>query len=215
MTINDFDAIYCLHLAESENRLSSFKSQFEKVGIWDKVQIWWTCKRNISNKVGNFLIEMHTSEYDRMIREYNMNTLYGGVFNCTFEHYTMIKTSYLRGFNHIMIFEDDITFDGDKEWFEQVLNKIPEDYDICKFHYTGDSDVSIPSFDQDIFKKELCHGSTMAFCMNRNGMKAYLDAVNEKYWCADMVFLRCKVNNFYTNKFKICKPNYEFGTEIQ
>lgn len=205
MNINELDAIYCLHCAENEDRYIRMQSQFKKIGLEDKVTWWWTCYRDISNKVGDLLTEMHTDAYDDMRK--NSDSVYGRVFNCAFEHYTIIKSSYLRGMNNILIFEDDIEFCGDKQWFEQVLSKVPYDYDICKLFYGWGPVDNITSFDTDIFERKFVPSSTVAYMMNRIGMKAYINSANEQFRCADLNFLGVDTNsvNFYVNKYQIIK----------
>lgn len=48
-----FDKIYCIHLVESKDRYNNLMNQFTKLNIQDQVDIWWTCKRDISKVIGN------------------------------------------------------------------------------------------------------------------------------------------------------------------
>ena len=59
-----FDKVYMLHLAENENRLNFMTKQFKHHGISKQVEIWWTCKRDISVEIGNILNSLHTDTYD-------------------------------------------------------------------------------------------------------------------------------------------------------
>ena len=102
-----FDKVYMLHLAENENRLNFMVDQFKHHGISKQVEIWWTCKRDISIEIGNKLNSLHTEQYDWYQGNEESKGVYGGVFNCAFEHYTIIKQAYLRGFESILIIEDE------------------------------------------------------------------------------------------------------------
>ena len=51
-----FDKVYMLHLAENENRLNFMVNQFKHHGISKQVEIWWTCKRDISIEIGNNML---------------------------------------------------------------------------------------------------------------------------------------------------------------
>ena len=126
-----FDKIYCLHLSEDKERENQIKKQFKFLGITKQVDIWWTCKRDISNKIGKMITSLHTKFYNTYSK--NNNKLYGNVFNCSFEHYSIIKQAYMRGFNNILIIEDDVVFNRDKEKIQYIMNNIPDDYDIIKF----------------------------------------------------------------------------------
>ena len=214
MTINDLDAIYCLHCAENEDRYIRMNMQFKKINIADKITWWWTCYRNISNKIGDMLTQIHTDAYDKM-RE-DSDSLYGRVFNCAFEHYTIVKTSYLRGMNNILVFEDDIEFNGDGDWFNKVLNKVPYDYDICKlFHGYGPTE-QIPSFEQDIFEKKFAPSSTCAYLMNRIGMKEYINSADNMFMCADLNFMNINIHNvnYYVNKYELIRLSNVASTII-
>ena len=59
-----FDKVYMLHLAENENRLNFMVNQFKHHGISKQVEIWWTCKRDISIEIRNNIKTLHTNHYD-------------------------------------------------------------------------------------------------------------------------------------------------------
>ena len=54
--------------------------------------------------------------------------------NCWREHYTLIKSAYLRGLNSIMIIEDDCGFIKDKEILQNHLNNLPKDWGVLKLN---------------------------------------------------------------------------------
>ena len=103
-----FDEVYCLHVAENSDKYNLMMSEYERVDIKDQVKIWWTVKRKISTQIGNSIDTLHSIYYDN-IKRANKN-VYGAVFNCALEHYTIVKQAYLRGLNTILVLEDDIKF---------------------------------------------------------------------------------------------------------
>ena len=190
-----FDEIYCIHCVEYKDRYTSSKKVFEKLGILDKVTYWYTCKRPISNFCGNKLLTLHSQYYD-MVRGWNPN-VYGGVFNCALEHYTVIKTAYLRGLEHILIFEDDIYSNIEQDEWEKILTYLPEDYDFISFnndaHHDGKStDKHIEEkgspFQKHSIKYAPFMNSTCCYALSKNGMKFYIDfndrifSYSDKFW---------------------------------
>lgn len=190
-----FDKIYCLHLSEDKEREIQIKKEFKFLGITKQVEIWWTCKRNISNKIGKLLSSLHTTFYN----EYSEgnDSLYGNVFNCSFEHYSIIKQAYLRGFENILIIEDDIVFNRDKEKIKYIIDNIPSDYDIIKFfnEFTGESYIDKP-IQYVKNKKDLKQYkvSSMCYAISRNGMKLYIEEMDKKFNIADVILDELKDN---------------------
>ena len=94
-----FDKVYCLHLATDTDRYEYCQKLFSKLGISDQVNYWWTTKRKISNIIGASLKTFKTEYYEYV---YRINpTVYGSLFNCTLEQYTIVKQAYERGFENI------------------------------------------------------------------------------------------------------------------
>lgn len=202
-----FDKIYVLHLANNNARLESFKKEFEKIGIKD-YEIWWTSKRPWSVKIAlSAFPKTIRDEYYDAYSKIDINT-YGYVFNCTFEHYSIIKQAYERGINSILICEDDIEFIKSKEEIEQIFNNLPENYSIVKFTTTYPQVMQrTGEFTKAEDTKESWHLSTLCYCMSRAGMKLYIDSVDRYFTSADTVFKNIddKSNIYLT--YNICKPN--------
>ena len=112
-------------------------------------------------------------------------------------HYNIIKTSYERGFNSILICEDDVNFIDNKNTILDVFNRIPKDYDIIKFYNLCDTDYFEKDLKITTYKKinyilqnRGGLGSAMIYALSRNGMKIYIDYV-ETYglMVSDDIFL--------------------------
>ena len=202
-----FDKIYCLHLTESEERLNSSKQEFIKMGIYDDVNYWWTCRHPYTKEIHDFLVS------NGFFRINIMNA--PNAYNCARNWYEIIKTSYLRGYEHILCFEDDIIFNVSKEEFETFMNNIPNDYDIIRFAYIDHNNT---------FKDNEClyvedynnffYGAMM-FALNRNGMKYYIDYMDEHFGAADFPFgcidyigLKGIKNYFASKNFYDIKNDY-------
>lgn len=180
-----FDKIYCLQLAENKDRYNENQKQFASVGILDQVEYWWTCRRSFANDCASVCPNMISGFYD-MIALQNPNT-YGSVFNCAIEHYTIIKQSLLRGFEHILIFEDDISFNVNEEQFDIAMSNLPENYDLVLFQNNHRLEHCTDTFYP--ISNELCANyfqvktpsdkwpqkGTMMYAINKRMMKFIID----------------------------------------
>ena len=91
--ITKFDKMYVIHLAECTDRYENMMKEFQKMGMENEVEVWWTCKRKISNQIGDNIKTLCTAFYDE--KRQTCDNVYGSVFNCSFEHYSIIKQAYL------------------------------------------------------------------------------------------------------------------------
>ncbi len=215
MKFEDIDKIYFLHLSDRYDRENWMNSQIQKIGFpKDKVNIWWTCRRNISDDIYKNVLFDNLNIGNNVEKHHNSNPHKGGgVFNCAFEHYTMIRTSYERGFNHILIFEDDVKFVVDLNMFKYFISLVPDDYVCCKFFNsdwteygklnciketqtvlqeipTSTSNIVRPFTeffnDEETDSYKFC--STVAYLLDRNGMKQVIEAYNKNFCIADHIF---------------------------
>ena len=231
MILDDFNNIYVLHLSSRPDRELNFRHQLNKIGLLNKYEIWWTTHRPISTQCGDMLTTMHTIDYSN--RKKDNKNIYGPVFNCALEHYTIIRSAYERGFNNIIIFEDDVRFYIDEDTFNHVINNMPDDYDICKFYssiysFTDDEghlnkvDLHPPKLTElttNLFSLvnpfQYCYHSTLAYALSRRGMRQMLDSYEDKWQCADMAFHNIKDPNckFYNTNYLIC-DNMDWRSDI-
>lgn len=189
-----FDKIYCLHLADDIDRYEYCVNEFNKIGILDQVEFWWTCKRNISNDIGYTIPTLIDDNYERELNRniISRNELYGNIFNCTLEHYTIMKTSYLRGFDNILIMEDDVRFIDNLELIEDTFNNLPNNYDIIKFYDTEGSVCegwySNDKSNKQVFRKiyNFAHG-TVCYALSNHGMKEYCSLIDNEFVPVDQI----------------------------
>ena len=206
-----FDKIYCLHMAEDNERYELLEKELLRLDIKPQVEIWWTCGRNISRRLGNAVETLKTPYYWQLST--NNKGVMAGVFNCAFEHYTIVKQAYLRGFNSVLIMEDDIRFIDNIKHVEKAFNSIPDDYDLIKFWSTDyylDNNMKFYNGEDNLYKKIEANGeipvtSTLCYALSRNGMKKYIDIMDVMFIPADMPF-QC----FNPKKLNIYGMNYKF-----
>lgn len=211
-----FEKIYCIHLAEDVERYELLMNELRRIGIEDQVDIWWTSKKNINTIIGNSMTSLHTQYYDE-IKESICPNVYQGVFDCTYNHYSIISQAYARGLKSILIFEDDIIFNDDVEKIKAVFDSIPDDYTIVKFHNVWvcgeyalcknpikeNLSYDVPKFITYDDESFMTYGnSLLCYGMTHDGMKHILDAYDRGFQASDIVVERVKKldkpQGFYT-----------------
>lgn len=213
------DKIYVLHLCECPERLSHFNEEYDKMEIENPFEIWWACKHPHTYEIAHYL---------RSENKFQWNCYgNGNAYNCAREHYSIIKQAYYRGFSTIAIFEDDWTWKDGKEKIQNFFNqKIKENWDIITFgyyynpSYTNNNDI----YDVDEIKINKitevtndCWG-TPFYMLNRNGMKYYLNYMDNTFATADYplaVAPRYKYINYYKSNISLFKYVEEIKSEIQ
>lgn len=214
-----FDQVYCLCLSDNLFRYERANRAFDTMGIKDQVHFWWTCKRSFSKTYAEITPSLKTPYYDK-ISSLNPDC-YGNVWNCALEHYDIIKTSLFRGFEHILIFEDDISFVGSYDYFWAAMNNIPDDYDIVLFHNNNRYMFKLWSFKDEeeeykgkYFKvinseKVWTQNGTMMYALSKKAME-YIINLNDTEGLRYSDYFLSTINrqefNIYEPFVKICKP---------
>lgn len=189
MTLNDFDNIWCLHCVEDLDRYENTLKQFSKVSILEKIQY------SIASKYPDVGLKNNTINGVPKYTQIKSDALY----HCTREHYNMINISYNKGHNHILIFEDDCQIIN-KNYFDILMNNIPDDFDIILYKYmfiNSPNNISIMKENYEKFKNGIyyiltnnCYWFTGSYALSRRGMEYYMNYVKEhKFGCvADLPF---------------------------
>lgn len=201
-----FDKLYIIHCSDNHKRYEFIKNWTSQYGIQDKVDIWWTCKKRINNYCGKRIGSLVCGFYDDVLDR--TPNVYGGVFDCAMQHFSIIKTAYERGLNSIMILEDDFGFSEDVETIKNVFNNLPEDWDIIKFDtffevgwYTEEGEYFRECYDDDMKFGAMCYG------LNRKGMEAVINSYEEVFRGADSSLYEALKDK----KVKAYVGNYRIG----
>lgn len=212
-----FDEIFVLNLASRQDRLEHFKSEMNKVGL-DFTTIYTTKKPFYPRLVNDTFLHNSLYTYWQEQQSKFNRYLYASVYDCAMKHYEIIKTSYERGLNNILILEDDIEFISDNEYIESVFNCLPEDYTILKYYGTflnNDSSkelfYKIPQEQYDSFAQ-----STACYAVSRKGMKEIIDTIDNMNTLvtADLLFNYLNKETIYTTNKQICKIHDSLGSNI-
>lgn len=213
-----FEKIYCLHILDAKERYGSVINECNKIELENEVNFWYTCKKPINLTIGNNIESLYTSYYNEKAKK-NEYT-YGAVFDCAYNHYSIIKQAYMRGINSILIFEDDILFNN-TNILKNIINNMPNDYDVLKFHnqFCDRKNIIVNnSFFQLIDNPDKYYHSTLCYALSRKGMEAVINEYESNLVAADIVLNNITSNKdikFYVLKLNIfCKPKKFISTIV-
>ena len=121
-----FDAIYCLSLADNLKRREFLSDELNRVGILNSGIFHWKI-----TVVNNFYKYIWTN------KDFNLNKYWGNVtgnnsaLNCSMGHYELYRELQALGYKRVLILEDDICFLNNLDEICEILEFMPDDYDIC------------------------------------------------------------------------------------
>lgn len=220
-----FDKIYCLHLAEDNNRKINVLNEIKKIHLENEVNFWYTTKKPINIAIGNHIQSLHTMCYDEIYKR--NNSIYGAVFDCAYNHYSIIKQALLRGMDSILIIEDDIKFNDDLIELEAIISNIPKDYDVLKLHNTIIPYTSnVHDYNQYFLNLKENNNqwtfSTLCYALSKKGMGAIVNVYESKLShffpsdiCLDVLSrlnMDIKLYSIKDNVF--CQPNNDCKSHI-
>ena len=168
MTINDFDKIYCINCIDNIKRYYNVRNQFQYVNILDKI--------DFKNVIRYKDIQL-SSPFNGNCLGFN-KIKSDASYHVTMYHYELIKTSYLLGYDYIIIFEDDINFIK-KKYFDKFMNNIPNDFDIILFDYMDIEQEHEPydltQFNNNILyqKTDKSYWKVAFYALSRKGMEYF------------------------------------------
>lgn len=215
MTKKDFDKIWCLTSCNFD-RLTEQKKEFNRIGL--DVNFYYNPQIPPS-VYGMTTKYMKTKHYIKIFKRGNKN-VFRNALNCFVGHYNIIKTSYLLGYNKILVFEDDVKFLDGLD-FDEILNKVPDDANIVQFydcHRKKDKTCYTDYHgEDDLFRKtdgnEIYRGFQLYY-MDRSIMEFYLNYYNDNTpECADYFYghIDCDKFNFYVPNYSIINSKKHFS----
>lgn len=170
-----FEETWLISLCEREDRYKMMIPQFEELG--------WSVK--------DFRVVKHpTSDLITDLIGKDLNITGGGEFNCTREHYTLIKSAYLRGVKSICIIEDDVHFLKDKSIWKEYIDNLPKDWDILRICCHRNM---LPPVSKYWTRCVLPLFGTGCYALSRKGMEYMINSIDNKYQPIDVpLFEICK-----------------------
>lgn len=129
-------------------------------------------------------------------------------YDCTHNHYSMIKQAYDQGYQYCLIMEDDILFIKDEKLWEKYLDNIPGDFDILQFGgFTTDKRVvkDVLNHKDEYWVKhpKVPIWNASMYALSRKGMEYYLKFIDKFLWVADGPLYRAPIDNPELNTY-IC-----------
>lgn len=119
-------------------------------------------------------------------------------YDCTHNHYSMVKQAYDQGYDYCLIMEDDIRFYLGKEEWRLYLEHIPEDFDILQFGgFTADPRIKDYMDESKWWVKHPGIGvwTTSMYALSRKGMEYYIKSIDNFLWVADGPLYNAPLND--------------------
>lgn len=201
--INHFDKIYIIHCLENTKRMKNIEFQLSKLSenIKNKIEIHETCYFPFSKQAQLGLLFTNKTRFMNTASEYNL----------TREFYQIIKTSYLKGYEHILILEDDFSLIHE-EILELYFDKLAQDWDILQLSilcnkYQKNINELFESKNLWI-KKDFGAWSNNGLGLSKAGMKYWIDYIDKEFVAADIPIHESKNNLKYYGKTNQCTLNH-------
>lgn len=193
-----FDKIFVIHCIENEPRMKNIEFQQKENNI--KLEIHETCYFPWSQQAVNGLILSNRGRY----------IVNGSEFNLTREFYSIIKRSYLKGLERILIFEDDFNL-MKNEYLDEFVEHFPQDFDMIQFSILANKEI-LPDYRE--IESEYVKGNYFIECkkgfwsncglaLSRKGMKYFLDTIDKEFLAADIVAFEDTNKIFFFGKNNI------------
>lgn len=202
---NKFDHVFMLNLSTRKDRLDTMIKQLKEFGLPDNfrqtdLDIRFTVPFKKYNEVMMYVLNQNKIGKLTKPNEYD----------CTHNHYSMIKQAFDHGYDYCLIIEDDIRFIKDEEIWKKYLENIPDDFDILQFGgFTADPKA----------KKYLESGlgcwvkhpefglwTTSMYALSRKGMEYYLNFIDYFLWVADGPLYRASMDKPSLNTYMATTP---------
>ena len=200
---NKFQLIFMLNLSTRGDRRHKMIQQLFDFGLPNNFrQSDLDIRTTVPFKRYNTIM-MHVLNQNKLGRLTKPNE-----YDCTHNHYSMIKQAYDQGCQYCLIMEDDILFIKDEKLWEKYLDNIPGDFDILQFGgFTADKLVveEVLNHKDEYWVKHPHVGiwTTAMYALSRKGMEYYLEFIDKFFWVADGPLYRAPMDNPELNTY-IC-----------
>lgn len=212
-----FDAIYCVNLVERTDRWDHALSQFDKLGISDRVERFSAIK------------PVHDDRWNRDVpwKGKNRFPLLGAV-GCAESHKLIIKTAKERNLKNVLVLEDDFMV-SNNNWEDNLtdgLTELPTDWNLFYLGYDLHREASIKNCGKNIREvgssKRASIFFTIGIAYNSNCFDFLIENINPFDW--RKTGRQGHVDKYYARTYKLKKyyieptvvePNWNFETDIQ
>lgn len=181
-----FSHIYCLHYLSDNKRLPKLKSELERVGI-DENADYFSWVYDYPSPLLDLVFQNEKLNLSLAVRSSSRPY----IKRVALKHYEIIKDAYEKGYERILILENDIRFHNDIDYINQMLENIPGTDVVMFDKMTCSAPGEATKYKQYIktLQKDALYGSMndsgvfFVFCscyaLNREGMRKIID-IQEK-----------------------------------
>lgn len=119
-------------------------------------------------------------------------------FSCTREHYTLIKSAFLRGLDSICVMEDDASFYVHLPVWQDYLNNLPTDWDIlrlCSLRGKKEQEIIETNYSNSLWAPvNTGMWGTGCYALNRRGMEYMINSIDSFMQPIDLPLFRYNSN---------------------
>ena len=182
-----FQHIFLLNLSTRNDRLDLMIKQLKDFGLPENFrQSDLDIRYTVPFKKYNSIM-MHVLNQNKLGKLTKPNE-----YDCTHNHYSMIKQAYDKGYDYCLIMEDDIRFYSNKDVWEDYLEYIPKDFDIIQFGgFTADPNIRKYLIDYKEMRPmwfkhpDVPVWNASMYALSRKGMEYYIEFIDKFFWVAD------------------------------
>lgn len=174
-----FDKIYIITLSDEKERHTAIKNTLNKIGYYPHPKF-------------EFFVTTPFPYNSLIMEAFNVSGrgkfIYPNEYDCARSHYNLVKRSYDKGLNNVLIIEDDMLFNSDVDMWVDMLENMPKDYDVIQFYWLRNHPKVNQLIKQNkryIKHDELGLWSTACYTLSKKGMKYYIDSMDDFFTVAD------------------------------
>ena len=195
-----FDKIYILTMSNRPDRRELIYKQFEKLGLplpddTNFIRYYYGTPFPYNNILAKAMNDSKRGKFSKP-----------NEFDCSRNHYAMIRICYDLGFEHCLVLEDDVLLLNDAKTLYEYFLEIPANYDILQFGgFTSDEAINkfISKHEEKWVKhKPVGVWNTSGYALSRRGMEFYLTFMDKiAFWVADGPLYKAPLSDKIINTY--------------
>lgn len=193
-----FDRIVCLNLSDRKDRRNAAAFQLAGTGILNLPSFKWhfAVKYPFSDLIASKFNETQKGRFR-----------FGNEFNCAREHFAIVKEAYDLDVQHLLVIEDDVLFMSDLKKVKEILDNVPEDWDLLQFGAFSGSQTTVEAQKANQWWMDSVNAwNCSMYALNRRGMKYYLACQNSYFTVADNPLYFASQNKSLVNAYLAVEP---------
>lgn len=202
-----FDIIYVLSLVNRNDRREMMERQFDAMGLprpdtTPFIRYYYATPFPFNNIIAEAFVKSNVGMFTKP-----------NEYDCSRNHYAMVKICQGLGYKHCLIMEDDLLFRKNTDEIIEYLNNIPSDYDIIQFGgFTADKKIHdyIKNPSENAYwtkHKDVGVWNASMYALSRKGMSYYLTFMDKiKFWVADGPTYKAPLNDSIINTYLSTQP---------